>query len=140
MTGEMSWINPKTGEDSNGDSWPIHLAVAKAVGGELKPFDVYQGPYISVGIDLRIGNSPYSIPVQNQKCIRLWVIPVDDYDVAIYREDTDTQSYAFSAYAGDVEFEAKHAALSLFVPSELGQKEEEPKPTITLNLNLGDKK
>ena len=138
MTGEMSWINPETGKDSNGDVWNIHLAIAKAVGGELKPYDVYQGPYISVGIDLRIGNSPYSIPVQNQKCVRLWVIPVNDYDAVVYREDTDKQSYAFCMYSGDVEFEAKHAALSLFVPSELGQ-EEESKPTITLNLNLGDK-
>jgi len=139
MTGEMFWINPETGEDSNGGCWPIHLAVAKAVGGELKPFDVYQGPYISVGVDLRIGNTPYSIPVQNQKCIRLWVVNVEDYDAAIYREDTDTQSYAFCAFSGDVAFEAKHAALSLFVPSELGQDEQD-KPTTTLHLDLRDKK
>lgn len=48
MTGEMSRINPRTGEDSNGESWPVHLAIARSVKGELRPFDVYQGPYIRI--------------------------------------------------------------------------------------------
>lgn len=46
MTGEMARICPRSGRDSNGDEWPVHLAVARSVGGELRPFDVYCGPYI----------------------------------------------------------------------------------------------
>lgn len=38
-TGEMSHVDP--------DEWPIHKEVADALGGELRPFDQYQGPYIA---------------------------------------------------------------------------------------------
>lgn len=44
----MSRINPRTGEDSNGESWPVHLAVARSTRGKLRPFDMYQGPYILI--------------------------------------------------------------------------------------------
>ena len=88
MTGEMSYINPETGVDSNGECWPIHLAIAKAIGGTLKPFDVYQGPYIAVGGDLTMGNSPYAIPLQNLGIVRLWICS-DDYLEMVYREDTE---------------------------------------------------
>jgi hypothetical protein len=84
MTGEMFYINPETGEDSNGECWPIHLAIAQAVGGTLKPFDVYQGPYIAVGTDLTVGNSPYAMPVRGLRIIRLWVCSNE-----VYREDTE---------------------------------------------------
>ena len=94
MTGEMPYINPETGEDSNGEFWPMQLAVAKAIGGTLKPFDVYQGPYIVVGGDLTVGNSPYAIPVQNLSIIRLW-IGDDDKGTFVYREDIDHAKYIF---------------------------------------------
>ena len=45
MTGEMSWIKAN-GEDSNGECWPVHAEVARALRCKLKPFDVYAGPYI----------------------------------------------------------------------------------------------
>jgi len=93
MTGEMYYINPKTGEDSNGDVWNIHLAVAKAIKGTLKPFDVYQGPYIAVGSDLSIGIPPYAMPIQFPGIVRLWV----DFDV-VYREDID-KSYPYRPYS-----------------------------------------
>jgi len=105
MTGEMSYINPNTGIDSNGEEWPLHLAIAKAVNGTLKPFDNYQGPYIVVGKDLRVGNSPYDMPVQHLGIIRLWVID----DGTIYREDND-QTANFFPYD---EMSACEAALSL---------------------------
>lgn len=89
MTGEMAYINPKTGEDSNGDIWEIHLAVAQAVNGELKPFDSYQGPYIVVGGDLTVGSSPYAIPVQHLGIVRLWIGYDEDGMPSVYREDTD---------------------------------------------------
>jgi hypothetical protein len=46
MTGEMGWIKPD-GTGSNGDCYPIHAAVAKAMRCTLRPFDVYCGPYIA---------------------------------------------------------------------------------------------
>lgn len=38
-TGEMSHVNP--------DEWPVHKEVADALGGELRPFDQYQGPFVA---------------------------------------------------------------------------------------------
>ena len=46
MTGEVSWIKAN-GEDSRGDHYPVHAAVAKALRAPLRPFDVYIGPYIA---------------------------------------------------------------------------------------------
>lgn len=46
MTGEMGCIDQDGYDPLNKERWVIHAAVAKAVHGELKPFDVYQGPYI----------------------------------------------------------------------------------------------
>ena len=39
MAGEMTHLDPA--------EWPIHKAVADALGGRLRPFDQYQGPYIA---------------------------------------------------------------------------------------------
>lgn len=91
MTGEMHAIS-QDGIDSNGEEWPIHAAIAKAVGGTLQPFDQYQGPYISIGADLRVGNAPYSMPVQHLGIKRLWLTVTEDGIPTVYREDTDTQA------------------------------------------------
>ncbi len=40
MTGEMSKA------DVTEEAFPVHFAIAAACGGTVKPFDVYQGPYI----------------------------------------------------------------------------------------------
>ncbi len=45
--GEMGEISPE-GEDDAGNVWSTHAAIARALGGELHPFDQYQGPYINV--------------------------------------------------------------------------------------------
>jgi len=87
MTGEMHWVN-QDGTDSNGDVWKIHAAVAKAVGGRLMPFDVYQGPYIVVGPDLRVGRTP--VNARHLGIVRLWLYVKDDLVGVVYREDTDT--------------------------------------------------
>lgn len=110
MTGEMNAIN-QDGLDSNGESWPVHAAVAKAVGGVLKPFDSYQGPYISIGPDLRTGTAPYQTPVRMNGMVRLW-IQVDEDGVTgyVYREDTDSRS-DYAPYWD--EEDAINAALSL---------------------------
>jgi len=93
MTGEMYSIN-QDGLDNDGNEWVIHAAIAKAVGGTLQPFDQYQGPYILVGGDVRIGSRPYQLAVQGLGIVRLW-LGVDEDDMpCIYREDTDeTVSY-----------------------------------------------
>jgi hypothetical protein len=79
MTGEMGFID-QDGKDSNGDHWELHAKIAKAVGGELRPFDVYQGPYILVD------------------GARLWVCADDNHpEIAfrVYREDTEESSEMF---------------------------------------------
>ena len=80
MTGEMSGIT-KDGRDTNGEYWPLHAAIANALDGELRPFDVYQGPYIKVGK------------------AKFWVFSEDGYDAIIYREDTDTKAEPFPMYS-----------------------------------------
>ena len=109
MTGEMSYINQETGVDSNGDCWYLHLAIAKAIGGTLKPFDTYQGPYIVFGGDLTIGNSPYAIPIQHLGIVRLWICESDLPGMfELYREDTEE-----SAPFWDYEEDAVEAAIEL---------------------------
>lgn len=99
MTGEMHHID-QDGNDSNGECWPIHAAVAKALRDEgydatLQPFDQYQGPYILVGKDMRVGQRLYQLAVQNMGVIRLWLTATVHGAAVICREDTDTSSDAF---------------------------------------------
>ena len=88
MTGEMHYIDPKTGEDSNGETWPLHAKIAQELNGEIKPFDVYQGPYVVIGGDLTIGNIPYAMPILHLGIIRLWICE-DATGSFVYREDID---------------------------------------------------
>lgn len=98
MTGEMGYIS-QDGIDGDGECWELHAAIAKAVKGELKPFDKYQGPYIVVGADATVGRSPYTVPVQHLGCKRLWIVnDEEDNQGAIFRvwrEDTDKLSEPF---------------------------------------------
>lgn len=41
MTGEMNKA------DVTREDYPLHFAIADALGGTVEPFDVYQGPYVS---------------------------------------------------------------------------------------------
>ena len=93
MTGEMGFIDQE-GMDSNGDEWPLHAAIAKALNGEVKPFDVYQGPYVVFGADIRIGNVPYAIAPVGMGVKRLWLVG-DDVLLKWYREDNETESSTF---------------------------------------------
>ena len=102
MTGEMGRIN-QDGEDDSGSIWSTHAAITKALRADgldatLQPFDQYQGPYILVGKDVRVGNKPYQLTVQHAGVIRLWIISDDLYgdDMSvIYREDTEVTSDFF---------------------------------------------
>jgi len=90
MTGEMNYINSETGQDSNGDIWESHAAIAREFNGELKPFDVYQGPYIAINGDITMGDSPYSVPIpfpERFGLIRLWLFTDPNGDDYVYRED-----------------------------------------------------
>ena len=109
MTGEM-WHIDENGKDDNGNEWPIHAAIAKALCDEghdasLQPFDQYQGPYILIGKDARLGQPPYAVATQHLGVVRLWVVssqPDSDGILwRIYREDTDTLSSQF--YYDDTE-------------------------------------
>lgn len=97
MTGEMASIR-RDGMDSNGEQWTVHAAVARSVGGVLRPFDVYQGPYISVGPDLRAGSGCYAPLISHLGAVRLWLSADDDGGGVVYREDTDTQAAYFPAW------------------------------------------
>jgi hypothetical protein len=110
MTGEMAWIN-QDGEDSSGEVWGIHAAVAKAVGGTLKPFDQYQGPYIVVGDDVTVGEPPYALAVQHLGVTRLWLCSDDGWLGYVYREDTETQSMRFAMSDESAAIEAARQVL-----------------------------
>ena len=105
MTGEMGRIDPITGEEPDGTTWPIHAAIAKALGGEVMPFDKYQGPYIVIGKDVRISNPPAP---RHLGVVCLWVGEDEDGSY-VYREDTDTTAQFFP---GDCE-DAVQAAREL---------------------------
>lgn len=77
MTGEMSWIR-QDGEDSNGDSWEVHAAIARELGGTLRPFDVYQGPFIAL---------PHAA---------LWVTSDDGAFGRVFNERTEALSEPFA--------------------------------------------
>jgi hypothetical protein len=74
------------GVDSNGDTWSVHAAIARAVGGTLEPFDVYQGPYVLVGDDRRAGRRPYQVTLPGP--CRLWVGTDSEGLGTVSREDT----------------------------------------------------
>lgn len=105
MTGEMGSID-KNGVDSNGDSWPIHASIARQLKGELRPFDVYQGPYIYV-----------QRPERNYK---FWIIAADtdgdsaDYThVRVYEQYRDRASEPFYFYGKAANRQACKAAREL---------------------------
>ena len=95
MTGEMYRIDPITGVEPDGTVWSLHAAIAQALGGTVQPFDQYQGPYILVGPDIRIGTRPYQLAVQHMGVKRLWICSDDGDTAFLWREDTDTQSEQF---------------------------------------------
>ena len=88
MTGEMYAIDPITATEPDGSSWPAHAAMAAALrdaglDATVQPFDQYQGPYVLVGPDVRVGEAPYQLAVQELGVVRLWLC-----DDGLYREDT----------------------------------------------------
>jgi hypothetical protein len=79
MAGEMTTVER--------EEWPLHFAVAEAVGGSVKPFDQYQGPYVVVGDDIRLGSTPYAYAPMHLGVKRLWVTIDEAGFAVVYRED-----------------------------------------------------
>ena len=79
MAGEMN----KT--DMTKEAFPIHFAVARSTGGEVKPFDMYQGPYVY-------------IPGQG----KLWLY-IDNMRGYWYNEFNERESGYFNPYANNRE-------------------------------------
>ena len=81
MTGEMSKA------DVTREAYPIHFAIADALGGDVRPFDVYQGPYVYVPARGRM------------RARKFWLISEDGFDARIYDEISDRQSPRFFVFA-----------------------------------------
>ncbi|KKL90032.1 hypothetical protein LCGC14_1908670 [marine sediment metagenome] len=79
MTGEMfkSDVTP--------EAYPIHFAIAEALGGTVQPFDQYQGPYVLIGDDIRCGNEPYAVAPRGLGVVRLWITE-DSRGPVVYNE------------------------------------------------------
>jgi hypothetical protein len=81
MTGEMSR------SDVTPEEYPHYFAIAKAFGGTVEPFDVYQGPYILIA---------------KPKLAKLWLIADEQGGGAtIYDSKSERQSDWFPLYTRD---------------------------------------
>ena len=86
MTGEMYK------DDVTREEFPVHFAIADAVGGTVEPFDVYQGPYVLVGSDIRSGDEPYQIAPRGLGVVRLWLCDKDGY-FTVFNEANNNESW-----------------------------------------------
>lgn len=82
MTGEMCKA------DVTRDEFPVHFAIADALGGTVEPFDVYQGPYISLpGARLFIGSDDgidsYVWNEATQEASSPFLYHLEDFDWAV---------------------------------------------------------
>lgn len=114
MTGEMHE------SEVTRDEWPLHFAISDALGGEVRPFDHYQGPYIAVGGDVRVGGGPYAYCPRISGVVRLWVMSDDGAGFSIWNEDTEIESQSYP-YLYDDEFDAANAvaaAMETLAPVE----------------------
>lgn len=75
MTGEMC------NADVTREEYPIHFAVADAIGGTVDPFDVYQGPYIAA-----------------PDGVRLFIFSHDGCTAQLWNEQNRAESSEFPAY------------------------------------------
>ncbi len=90
MTGEMYE------SDLTPDEYPLHFAVARALKGKVRPFDVYQGPYVVIGEDITSGAQPYAYCPRGLGVVRLWIIDDDGGGTCtVYNEANDKISKPF---------------------------------------------
>jgi hypothetical protein len=74
MTGEMSQ------SEVTAEAFPLHFAIAAALNGEVRAFDVYQGPYIL---------TDHVLPN------KLWLSSDDGVAWKVYNDTTDKESEPF---------------------------------------------
>ena len=90
-TGEMT----QEELDASGlEEWPLHYAIADALGGMVKPFDQYQGPYILVGSEVR-GRGVYAPATPMKGTVRLWIQADEGGLARVYNEENDKLSEEF---------------------------------------------
>lgn len=89
MTGEMHQ------SEVTREAYPLHFAVADALGGVVHAFDQYQGPYVCIGPDLRIGQPPYAIAPKGLGIVRLWLCYDSSGWITIYNEANERTSDLF---------------------------------------------
>lgn len=105
-TGEMS----QEELDATGrEEWPLHYAIADALGGTVKAFDQYQGPYVLIGSEIR-GQGVYAPATRMEGVVRLWISSENGYEGVVYNEDNEKQSTPFSLNGPTAEEEAVVAA------------------------------
>lgn len=108
MTGEMH------ASEVTRENFPLHFAIAAALGGEVKPFDQYQGPYVVIGSDVRAGAPPYAVAPLHLGVVRLWLSGhmVDGFGF-VYNEASEKTSKPFPLYQEDARERAVEAARSV---------------------------
>ena len=106
MTGEMFK------EDVTRERYPLYFKIADALGGTVEPFDRYQGPYILIGQDVRVGDAPYAGALHGLGIVRLWVIDQDNgIEAAIYNEANGKTSDPFPWDCDDLAVDAARSVL-----------------------------
>jgi len=113
----MYSINPYTATEPDGTCWVLQKAIVQALrrrglDAHVEPFDQYQGPYICVGPDLRVGTRQYQLAVQHLGIIRLWVTDSEGR-ARIWNEATDKISKPFWPFGNGAGRTAVKAALSV---------------------------
>lgn len=109
MAGEM------TKEDVTREEYPLHFAIADALGGTVEPFDVYQGPYIDLG-PTATGYGGKGLTLGRQV---LWIIAADNGSlVAVWNEAEGRTSGYFNPDGPSVESVAVVAARQVTEPAE----------------------
>ena len=80
--GERTMAGEMTTEEVTKENFPIHFAVAKSLGGGVRPFDQYQGPFVYVpGFG------------------KFWLCMVDSHFARWYSDYTGKVSEIFYAFA-----------------------------------------
>jgi len=90
-TGEMT-----QSEADNREEWPLHHTIADALGGKVKAFDQYSGPYVLIGSEVR-GQGVYAPAIPMKGTVRLWIQMVEGAEglVQVYNEDSKKLSEPF---------------------------------------------
>ena len=106
MTGEM---HPS---EVTREAYPLHFAVADALGGTVHPFDQYQGPYVSIGPDIRTRVRSWALHhPRGLGIVRLWFQYFGQKGVTIYNEANDRVSEPFSEWTCECAVAAARSVL-----------------------------